>query len=107
MSSIQHANERIAKALEQMASGTGLPVIEAGDTGKVLTANEEGEWAAAAIPSQLPAVTDSDNGEVLTVVEGAWGKAAIPSQLPAVTPEDVGKVLTVNEDGEWVAVLPE
>lgn len=26
--------------------------------------------------ASLPAVTDADNGDVLTVVEGAWGKAA-------------------------------
>lgn len=53
--------------------------------------------------TDLPEVTEADNGDVLTVVEGAWAKAEIPtptSELPAVTAEDNGKVLSVV-NGEW------
>lgn len=49
---------------------------------------------------ELPTVTGSDNGKVLTVVTGAWAAAAIPAQLPAVTADDNGKVLKVT-DGAW------
>lgn len=51
----------------------------------------------------LPAVSSTDNGDVLTVVEGAWAKAALPTpdpELPAVTAEDNGKILKVV-DGVW------
>ena len=109
MPDIQHANERIAAALEAMDTKMGggtTPAVTADDNGKVLTV-VEGEWAAAAIPAQLPAVDTDDNGKVLTVAEGEWAAAAIPAQLPAVTAEDVGKVLTVDAEGHWVAVLPE
>ena len=62
---------------------------------------------SAANAKELPSVTSSDNGNVLTVVEGKWNKAAIPSQLPAVTGEDNGDVLTVVE-GQWnKAALPD
>lgn len=34
--------------------------------------------AATATGAELPAVTASDNGKVLTVVSGKWNKAALP-----------------------------
>lgn len=34
---------------------------------------------AAAISAELPKVTTSDNGKVLTVVAGKWDKANLPS----------------------------
>ena len=49
---------------------------------------------------ELPAVSSTDNGNVLTVVEGAWAKAAASGGLPAVTSEDNGDVLKVVE-GVW------
>lgn len=55
---------------------------------------------AASAGIELPAVTTSDNGDVLTVVEGKWAKAAIPNELPAVTAENNGAVLKVA-DGAW------
>ena len=55
--------------------------------------------------SSLPAVTDADNGDVLTVVDGAWAKAAAPTELPAVTAADDGDVLTVVE-GAWAKATP-
>ena len=35
--------------------------------------------ATAAGTAELPKVTSSDNGNVLTVVSGKWAKAALPS----------------------------
>lgn len=34
---------------------------------------------AAAISAELPTVTTSDNGKVLTVVAGKWAKADLPA----------------------------
>ena len=55
---------------------------------------------AASAGIELPAVTSSDNGDVLTVVSGKWAKADVPTELPAVTADDNGKVLKVV-DGAW------
>lgn len=49
---------------------------------------------------ELPKVSSTDNGNVLTVVSGKWAKAAVPTELPAVTADDNGKVLKVA-DGAW------
>lgn len=59
--------------------------------------------------TELPAVTSSDAGKILTVnAEGKWVAATPASQLPAVAAADEGKVLTVNSSGEWAAAaLPE
>ena len=37
---------------------------------------------AASAGIELPPVTTTDNGDVLTVVEGAWAKADVPKELP-------------------------
>ena len=47
---------------------------------------------------ELPGVSASDNGDVLTVVGGKWAKAA--SGLPVAYPNDNGKVLAVV-GGKW------
>ncbi len=57
---------------------------------------------SAGLTEALPAVTASNNGQVLTVVNAEWAAAAIPAQLPAVTATDNGKILTVV-DGVWAA----
>ena len=52
---------------------------------------------------ELPAVSSTDNGDVLTVVSGKWAKAVLPSpepELPEVTAADNGKVLAVV-NGAW------
>lgn len=54
----------------------------------------------SSIGIELPAVTTSDNGMVLTVVEGAWAKASVPTELPAVTADDDGDILKVVS-GSW------
>ena len=35
--------------------------------------------------AELPAVTEANNGEVLTVVNGEWKATALPSTTPAST----------------------
>ena len=56
---------------------------------------------------ELPVVSSTDNGDVLTVVDGAWNKSTPSSSLPDVTTTDEGKVLTVDSEGAWVAETPE
>lgn len=55
---------------------------------------------AASAGIELPAVTTSDNGDVLTVVSGKWAKADVPKELPTVSATDNGSVLKVV-DGAW------
>lgn len=47
-------------------------------TGYVITWNGSA-WIAQAIPKELPAVTASDNGKFLRVVNGAWAAQTVPS----------------------------
>lgn len=55
--------------------------------------------------SELPAVSEDDNGSILTVVDGAWDKAEASGGLPPVTGNDADKVLKVVRTGastaEW------
>ena len=58
--------------------------------------------------TELPDVSDADDGDVLTVVDGEWAKAEPSgggSSLPSVTPTDNGDVLTVV-DGAWDKAAP-
>ena len=64
--------------------------------------NEIATLIAGGALKELPKVTSSDNGKVLSVVNGKWAKADAPIELPAVTAGDNGKVLTVA-DGAWSA----
>ena len=69
-------NMEIPAALMKIATAAAstieLPAVTAENAGQVLTVNAQGKWAAANIPSQLPAVSATDNGSVLKVVEGVW-----------------------------------
>lgn len=62
--------------------------------------------AEAATAKELPVVTASNNGQVLTVAEGAWTVANVPTELPPVTADNNGDVLTVV-NGAWAANTPE
>lgn len=94
-------------ALAEVAGSTiELPAVSSTDNGDVLTV-VEGKWAKAEAPEELPAVTTSDEGNALIVdSEGKWAKSAIPSQLPEVTNADAGDVLTVDSEGKWAKATP-
>lgn len=83
-----------------------LPKVTTTDVGKVLTVSDEGKWDAEIPTKELPAVTSEDEGKVLTVdSEGAWGAETPTKELPAVTSEDNGNVLSVV-DGAWAKAAP-
>lgn len=75
---------------EEVTEGTKIATIT--------TNNEDHDIYA---PVELPAVTSSDEGKVLSVdSNGDWVADDIPDQLPAYSAEDENKILTVNSQGE-------
>lgn len=67
-----------AYALETPSGGGGTTLPDpTGENGKILGVVSN-DYALVAAPEELPAVTGSDNGKVLTVVGGVWA-AATPS----------------------------
>lgn len=86
--------------VQKISGAKELPAVSSTDNGDVLTV-VEGAWAKAALPAELPSVTSDDNGDVLTVVEGEWAKAALPQGLPTAPAQDGTYTLTVTiADGE-------
>lgn len=77
----------------------GIPVSQYSLSADVI--NACAKKAPSGGGAELPEVSGANNGQVLTVVEGEWAAAAIPSQLPAVTASDEGSVLKVNAEGKW------
>lgn len=94
-------NIRVSKQLVSPIGRIPNPLeVDEGDVIK----EENGRWnsgVGGGGGSDLPDVTDADNGKVLAVVDGGWGASALPDgNLPPVTSADNGKVLGVV-DGEW------
>lgn len=89
-------NVEALKKLYVALGGTASDVADMTTSAEVISAIAD----VAASTIELPAVSSSDNGDVLTVVSGKWAKANIPSQLPAVSATDNGSVLKVV-DGVW------
>ena len=67
------AERLLAKAAQKIKAGLlpvpAAPVSPAAstDAGKVVTVKNDGTYELAAIPTELPAIGDSDSGKVLTV----------------------------------------
>ena len=83
-----------------------IPDITQADEGKVLMADENGEPKWTSIPSQLPTIS-GNNGKVLKVNSGATGVEwdDESTDLPSVSSTDNGDVLTVVE-GQWAKATP-
>lgn len=84
----------------KMASENGggnVPTPTAGDVGKVLLVNSEGQLVLDYPPRDTPVPTPNDAGSVITVNEfGAYVLGEGGSSLPPYTGADEGKVLTVS-----------
>lgn len=94
--------DMIAALADVAGSTIELPAVSASDNGDVLEV-VNGKWAKVAT-TKLPTVTAADEGSALMVnSSGAWDKGAIPTELPAVTSADNGKVLGVA-NGAWGAL---
>ncbi len=61
------------------------------------------EWINATPVNELPAVTSSDNGSVLGVVEGAWAKMNVPQSVIFCTLTKSGT--KYNLDKDWSTVV--
>ena len=62
------------KVLDELASAVELPPVTSTDNGKILSV-VEGEWSKADAPTELPAIGNFDNGKILKIVSREWTKA--------------------------------
>lgn len=56
------------------------------------------------IPHEIPAVSATNNGQILKVDNGAWIVGAAPTGVPNVSATDNGKILQVH-NGAWAAMM--
>ena len=97
--------EGLIEALNQGGFVSGVPVVQSGDDGKVLTASVSGStksysWAAPA--TELPDDTGASQGDVLAI--GSTGlEWTTFIAVPDYSEASVGDILTITADGPaWV-----
>lgn len=56
----------------------------------------------SATATSLPDASKANDGQILIVDKKKFVIGNIPSQLPAVTVENAGQVLKVDSEGKWV-----
>ena len=89
------------EALKALYAALGVQTAIPADATNADVINMIATQTAVVVGKTLPAVGSA--GQVLTVKSNAWKAADIPSQLPAVTQANAGEVLTVNAEGKWAA----
>lgn len=100
-----HGGTTLAEAQENLEI-TPLPEASTTDAGKVYGIDTNGDIVLDYPPSELPAVTTTDNNKALIVVSGKWAKAEIPTEIPAHTATDAGKVVSIDASGDVVLTVP-
>ena len=93
--------DMIAALAEVAGTTIELPAVSSTDNGDVLTV-VSGKWAKADPPTELP--TSATSGQVLTYSGSAWGAANVPAELPASATS--GQVLTYNGSSWGAANAP-
>ena len=62
----------------------------------------QNDGVLSATATSLPDASKATDGQILIVDKKKFVIGDIPSQLPAVTVENAGQVLKVDSEGKWV-----
>lgn len=62
----------------------------------------QNDGVLSATATGLPDASKANDGQILIVDKKKFVIGDIPSQLPAVTVENAGQVLKVDSEGKWV-----